>query len=632
MPEREILDSWKEIADYLGRDIRTCQHYERKLGLPVHRLDRSARARVFAYRDELDSWRAGKKTPGLGVSEEITVKFIPKKLLIPALALILIVVIAAIFLMKGSFSRKTSASSAGKSIAVLPFENIGGAGEDEAFSTGITEDITTALSQISELDVRSSESTTRYKTKNLEIKEIGRKLNASYVLVGSVRRIGGKVRITSRLIEAATDTNVWANTFDRDLNEIFAIQRDIAQQIAAALEAKLAPAEKERIEKRPTEDVRAYEYYVRGRQYYLRYKKEENEQAIELFKKAIEFDPDYALAHAGLADAYLQRTIRFGLPEAEGYDPAVEQAQIAISLDPDLGAGYKSFGSIYGHGKGWWSRAIEASRRAIEADPNDYSLCTDLGTTYYVMGEYDKAFPFIKKAIALSPASAFPCFTLGSIYLGLDDPMQAEVWYRKALELQPDLDVANAGLVNLYLTYGEYDKAIEQGQAYLFKLPGYPEAYYYAALAELFAGHDEKAREYLQKIVASKIKRVYVILPGYLRWKAGRKAEARELFQRNLDLLHKRIEQGDEGHTIRFYLAAIHSVQGNREEALGWLEKAAEAGWRDYHYAPRYLLFENIRDDARFKRIMDDNKARVAEMRRRVEQLERESPKTAQLE
>jgi TolB-like protein/Flp pilus assembly protein TadD len=632
MPEREILDSWKEIAGYLGRDIRTCQHYERKLGLPVHRLDRSARARVFAYRDELDSWRARKKTPGLGVSKEITVKFIPKKLLIPALALILIVVIATILLMKGSFSRKTSASSAGKSIAVLPFENIGGAGEDEAFCNGITEDITTALSQISELDVRSSESATRYKPKDLGIKEIGRKLNASHVLIGSVRRVGGKVRITSRLIEAATDTNVWAENFDRDLNEIFAIQRDIAQQIAAALEATLAPAEKERIEKRPTKDVRAYEYYVRGRQYYLRYKKEENEQAIRLFKMAIELDPGYALAYAGLADSYFQRTNRFGLPEAEGYDPALEQAQIAISLDPDLGQGYKALGTIYGHGKGWWSKAIEASRRAIEADPNDYFLCTDLGTTYYVMGEYDKAFPFIKKAIALSPASAFPCFTLGSIYLGLDDPVQAEVWYRKALELQPDLDVANAGLVNLYLTYGEYDKAIEHGQAYLFKLPGYPEAYYYAALAELFAGHDEKAREYLQKIEVPKIKRVYVILPGYLLWKAGRKAEARELFQRNLDLLHKRIEQGDEGHTIRFYLAAIHAVQGNRQEAFEWLEKAAEAGWRDYHYAPRYPLFESIRDDARFKRIMDDNKARVAEMRRRVEQLERRSPKTAQLE
>ena len=128
----------------------------------------------------------------------------------------------------------------------------------------------------------------KYKKSDLGIKEIGRELNAVYILDGSVRRADSKVRISTRLIDTATDKNIWADTFDRDMKEIFAIQSDIAQQIAAALKAKLTPAEKERIEKKPTKDIRAYEYYVKGREYYFRYKKEDNEQAIELFKKAIE--------------------------------------------------------------------------------------------------------------------------------------------------------------------------------------------------------------------------------------------------------------------------------------------------------------------------------------------------------
>jgi len=407
------------------------------------------------------------------------------------------------------------------------------------------------------------------------------------------------------------------------MKEIFAIQSDIAQQIAAALKAKLTPAEKERIEKKPTQDIRAYEYYLKGREYYFRYKKEDNEQAIELFKKAIELDPDYALAHAGLADAYSQRVIRFGFPAAEWFDPIIEQAQKAISLDPNLAEGYKALGGTYGFVKGWWRKAVEAYQKAVEANPNSALACNSLGEGYINIGEFDKAFPFIKKAIALSPANAFPYADLGGIYTSLDDPVRAEEWLKKSLELQPDLDVAHAGLIDLYLALGEYDKAIEQSQTYLSKVPGNPSAWMIecAALAELFSGHDEKAQEYYQKIGAQPVEL------GYIYWKAGKKDEARKLFQECLNRLQKRLEQGDESSEIRFSMAAIYAVQGNKEEALKWLQKAVDAGWRYYNNASRYPLLENIRDDERFKRIIDDTKAKVAEMRRRVEQLEKDNSK-----
>jgi len=555
-------------------------------------------------------------------SKQITVSFRLKKVIIPAAAIVVLAVIGIVLFKVMPKKAASPAAPANRSIAVLAFENIGDSREDDAFSNGITEDITTQLSKISELDVRSQTSAMRYKKSDLGIKEIARELNVAHILVGSVRRADSTVRITARLIDTATDKNIWADTFDRDSKEIFAIQSDIAQQIAAALKATLTPAEKERIEKKPTKDIRAYEYYVKGREYYHRYKKEDNEQAIELFKKAIELDPDYALAHAGLADAYFQRVGRFGFPEAEWFDAANEEAQKAISLDPNLAEGYKALGTAY-RVKGWWRKALEAYQKAVEANPNSALACGALAECYYNIGEFDKAFLFSKKEIALSPAEAFPCYHLGYTYYGLDDPVRAEEWYKKALELQPDLDVAHIGLINLFLDLGEYNKAIEQSQTGLSKFPSSPSAWIMesAALAELFSGHYEKAQEYYQKIGAQPIEL------GYIYWKAGRKDEASELFQTNLDRLQKRLEQGDEGNDTRLSMAAIYAVQGDKEEALKWLQKAIDAGWRDYRYISRYPLLENIRDDERFKRSIDDLKAKIAEMRRRVEQLEIDSSK-----
>jgi TolB-like protein/Flp pilus assembly protein TadD len=555
-------------------------------------------------------------------SKQITVSFRLKKVIIPAAAFVAVVVIGIALIKVLPKKAAPPAAPSKRSIAVLPFKNLGDPREDEAFSSGITEDITTQLSKISELDVRSQTSAMKYKKSDLGIKEIGRELNVVYILDGSVRRADSKVRISTRLIDTATDKNIWADTFDRDLKEIFAIQSDIAQQIAAALKVTLTPAEKERIEKKPTKDIEAYEYYVKGREYYYRYKKEDNEQAIELFKKALELDPDYALAHAGLADAYLQRIGRFGFPEAEWFDVANEEAQKAISLDPNLAEGYKALGGAY-RSKGWWRKALEAYQKAVEANPNSALACGALAECYNNIGELNKAFLFSKKEIALSPAEAFPCVHLGHTYYGLDNPVRAEEWYKKSLELQPDLDVAHTGLIYLYLALGEYNKAIEQSQTGLSKFPGNPSAWIIesAALAELFSGHYEKAQEYYQKIGEQPIEL------GYIYWKAGRKDEARKLFQGNLDRLQKWLEQGDESNDIGFSMAAIYAVQGNKEEALRWLQKAVDAGYRYYRYLSRYPLLENIRDDERFKRIIDETKAKVAEMRRRVEQLEKDNSK-----
>ena len=187
-----------------------------------------------------------------------------------------------------------------KSIAVIPFKNMSDSKEDEYFSDGIAEDIRARLSKIADLKVISQQSVQRYKNSNKSIKEIGRELDVATILEGSVRRAGNHVRIVAQLIDAGDEGHVWAETYDKEMTNIFAIQSDVAQKIAAALEAELTPSEKEVIQKKPTENLVAYDLYLRARDYYSRYNKQANETAIELLKKALEYDPQYALAYAGL--------------------------------------------------------------------------------------------------------------------------------------------------------------------------------------------------------------------------------------------------------------------------------------------------------------------------------------------
>ncbi|HEY4643370.1 MAG TPA: protein kinase, partial [Bacteroidota bacterium] len=239
------------------------------------------------------------------------------------------------------FFRTEAVRADKKSIAVLPFKNLSEEKESEFFSDGITEDIITQLSKIGDLRVISRTSVMRYKESDKSIRDIGKELGVATILEGSVRRAGNQVRIVAQLIDASNDEHLWADTYDRELTQIFAIQSDIAQKIASSLKAKLTSSQKQQIEKKPTENLDAYTFYLKGREYYYRYHKQENENAVQLFKNALDLDPNYALAYAGLGDAYGQRVQRFGF--AEGWlDSAVAVTDKAISIDPNLAEAYKA--------------------------------------------------------------------------------------------------------------------------------------------------------------------------------------------------------------------------------------------------------------------------------------------------
>ena len=213
-----------------------------------------------------------------------------------------LLVVAAVLLWR-TRGGKTVAPSASapdrKSVAVLPFQNLSPDPENAFFADGMTEDILTQLAKIRDLKVISRSSVMRYKGTQKPIQTIAAELGVATVLEGSVRRAGNRVRIVGQLIDARTDEHLWAETYDRELKDVFAIQSEVAQRIAAALKATLSPAEKKRIEQSPTQNLAAYDLYLKGRELYNRYRKADNEAAIELFQKALELDPAFALGYAG---------------------------------------------------------------------------------------------------------------------------------------------------------------------------------------------------------------------------------------------------------------------------------------------------------------------------------------------
>ena len=517
-----------------------------------------------------------------------------------------------------------------KSIAVLPFKSLSEHKEDEYFSDGTTEDIITQLSKIGELKVISRTSTMRYKRTDKTLREIGRELDVATILEGSVRRAGDRVRIVSQLVDVRTDEPIWAETYDREMKDIFAIQSDVAQNIAMALKARLSPEVKERIERKPTENLEAYDFYLKGREYYYRYRKQDNENAIELFKRALKLDPSYALAYAGLGDAYSQRTGRFGF-EATWLDSAIEASEKAISIDPNCAEGHKSLGLAY-MAKGWRRKALQAYGKSVELNPNYYPAVGNIGTTNMALGDYGEALKWARKAVGLNPAFAFWYLNVGNIYMCLDNHLEAERWLHKALELQPDFVYPHREFVYMYLAQGNFDKARAHSQKALSLAPNETDTLLWAGDVELYSGNLPQAKQYYEKAMElcseemSGVTRMVVVsCLGYINWRTGQKEEAQRLFGQALEIAEGMLEEGSESREVPYYVAGINAVQGNKEGAYMWLKRAIDAGWRDYRLGSSDPLMESLRNDEQYKFMMAAVKGMIEQMQRRTENDQQEA-------
>jgi adenylate cyclase len=291
------------------------------------------------------------------------------------------------------------------SIAVLPFTNMGGDPEQEYFADGLTEDLITELSRFQELRVIARNSVMTYKDKPVRVQEVGTDLGVRYVLEGSVRKAGARVRITAQLIDAATGHHLWAERFDRDLADIFDVQDEVTSRIVVTLAGKLEESERRRARSLQTENLEAYDCVLRGRELWFRFTAEANREARRLYEKAIDLDPDYARAYASLAWTYLtEHDEGWGDPADEPLERALEVARRGVTVNPASHSNHLALGQVC-LSKGLHDEALEALQTAITLNPNDADGYVFLAETLSFAGRPDEAIELIEKAQRLNPAS-----------------------------------------------------------------------------------------------------------------------------------------------------------------------------------------------------------------------------------
>jgi len=346
------------------------------------------------------------------------------------------------------------------SIVVLPFVNMSGDPEQEYFSDGITEEIITALSKVPKLFVIARNSTFTYKGKPVKVQQVGRELGVKYVLEGSVRKAGDKVRITAQLVDAKTGNHIWAERYDRDLKDLFALQDEITVKVITALQVKLTEGEQVRIYGRGTNNLEAYFNVLEGREQSSRFNKDGNAIARQLFEQAIALDPNYAMAYWRLSATHLMDLILGSTKSPKGsLKQAEELVQKALALDGALCEAHALLGRVY-LAKRHYEQAIAEGERAIAIDPNSPIAQYALAFSLTRVGKYEEAIALYKKAMHNDPIPSPSLLTmLGNAYNLAGRYEDGISTLKKVLSRSPDNLVAHVGLAIGYSSSGRDEEA-----------------------------------------------------------------------------------------------------------------------------------------------------------------------------
>jgi adenylate cyclase len=324
------------------------------------------------------------------------------------------------------------------SIAVLPFVNLSGDTEQEYFSDGITEDLITDLSKLSGLFVISRNSVFLYKGKAVKPEQMSQELGVKFILEGSVRKAGSRVRITAQLIDATTGYHLWAERYDRELQDIFAVQDEVTQKIVAALQIKLTEGEQQRFGRVPTQNLEAYECLLRGLELYHRRAPEAHAQARQLFERAVALDPQFAAAHAWLGRACMTEYLFQWNNDPSLMEQGAILARKAMTLDESLPVAHQTLAYAY-LARRQYDPALAAARRAVALDPNGADACVTLGEILSCVGQSGEAIGLVEKALRLDPH--YPpsyLFALGQAYYLADRSEDAIAAFKRLLTRNPD--------------------------------------------------------------------------------------------------------------------------------------------------------------------------------------------------
>jgi serine/threonine protein kinase/Tfp pilus assembly protein PilF len=398
------------------------------------------------------------------------------------------------------------AVSSAKSVAVLPFANMSTDAENEYFADGMAEEIINALTKIDALRVASRTSAFAFKGKNEDIGEIGRKLKVSTVLEGSVRKMGNRLRITAQLVNVADGYHLWSERYDREMEDVFAIQDDISQAIVKALRVILSEGEKKQIEKQRAVNVEAYDFYLRGRQYYHQLRRKSLEYARQMFNRAIEIDPEYARAWAGVADSCSMLYMYFDAREFN-----IRQADIAshkaLELEPDLAEAHVARGLAVSLSK-HFDEAEQQFSTAMRLDPKLFEAAYYYARALKTQGRYEEAVKLFERAATLRPEDVQSYPFMAQCYLAMGLKTEAEATLRRAvrqieqrLALTPDDARASNLGAGVYSMLGDSEKALEYADRSLAIDPEDPMLLYNVACTYANVGRADDALSCLERAV-----------------------------------------------------------------------------------------------------------------------------------
>jgi TolB-like protein/Tfp pilus assembly protein PilF len=441
-------------------------------------------------------------------------------------------------------------------IAVLPFENISPSPGDAYVSDGLTEETISTLSKITGLRVIARTSVLRYRGSHRGIAEIGRELGVGTVLEGSVRKMGDKLRVTVQLIDSGTEEHLWAEDYDRRMEDVFEVQKEIATKVAEELRVKLQPQEKRRLGKKSTEKSVAFTLYLKGRYYWNERSEEGFGKAREYFEKAVEADPSYAQAYVGLADTYLLMAFQNLITAKEAHRKAKYLIQQALAIDKTLGEAHATLGYIYQDAGGWKEAEIE-----------------------------------LKKAIDLNPSYPTAHFWYSILLTWEERHNEAIIQAKKAEELDP-FSPSIIIAVGQALTYARrYDEAIELMTRIVQANPDIYNPRFILTLAYIYKGEYARALEEVKRAIAvskTPTERVVACL-GLAEAGLGHTVEARKILR---DLQNR--------HAQMILVAALHNSLGEKEEAMRCLETGYQNGDAGLGWVKVIPNLDNLRNNPRF--------------------------------
>jgi TolB-like protein/Tfp pilus assembly protein PilF len=457
--------------------------------------------------------------------------------------------------------RQSEAATAApnKSIAVLPFDNLSRDPDNAYFCEGVQDEILTRLAKVADLKVISRTSTQHFKSSPENLPEIAKKLGVMHILEGSVQKASDQVRVNVQLINALTDAHLWADTYDRKLTDIFAVESEIAKTIAETLQARLTGSEKNSLAKTPTTNPEAYELYLKGRFFWNKRNGEDLRKAIDYFNQAIAKDPNYALAYVGLADSYLLFPNYAAVSPVDSIPPARSALKKALALDDSLAEAHASSG-LLATTELHLQPAIDELKRAVELKPNYATAHHWLALAWMTVGQFDPAIAEAKRAIELDPLSLIINADFSWLYICSRRYDEAEAQARKTLEIDSRFFLAHYYLGQVLQFTGRSSEAIAEYQK-AFDLTNDP--YPLAALGQIYA-------------------------------RTGKVEEARKIVTR-LD------EEAKSRFVAPYSMALVLTALGEKAHAIDELERAYREGTGAYLFVIKVDPFlDDLRGDPRF--------------------------------